>query len=622
MAEDVDVRVRLREQQKFNTETKKAAAGVEGIGKAAKRASGHFGGANRQLGLLTQATKAARTPFSHLSGEAKGLAKQVLAVGLAYTTVAGLKGAVNTTVDLGKATIGLNRNLGLSVATGSAWAAVAKQRGIGNKALIGSFTTLSKQVEAANQGYADQRKKLSGLGHSLADEAKRRAITAAGAGKQAEMFKRLGISQKELRAGSKDFHGLLLKTADGFGSLAGGTKRQALAQQLLGRGYQSVLPLFSKGSKTLNEQMGLAKKYGATLSDKNIKQIQEYIAAQREMQFAEMGWQVTMGTLILPTLTKFAQGVAKLSQEFRDGTGTGGKIKDTLNGIWKDAKPTVVVIRDLAGGIAKFTRQNPDIAKAAIAIGAVGLAVNKIRTARAVDGLWTLARVARRIGSRAGAGYAVSTAEGIATTLGPSIGRRDGRIRGPLARIMRRAGSGAGAAAAAKTAEGLSLHLGDEMGKRRGTMAAATKTLARGLGVTLGGALAAGFAYEASLQINTWLRQNLGNWAADMHAQLSSSPFGGFGPTNPIAATTSTQTAGSLITNAPGGSLGAQIGGTTGHRPKPARTPRIAMPRIAAAGPVDLGALFVVENHNTLELDGQVAARSVGRSVRIRRNRS
>jgi hypothetical protein len=41
------------------------------------------------------------------------------------------------------------------------------------------------------------------------------------------MFKALGLDQKDLKAGTHDFTGLVTNLADGFGKLNGGTERQA-----------------------------------------------------------------------------------------------------------------------------------------------------------------------------------------------------------------------------------------------------------------------------------------------------------------------------------------------------------------------------------------------------------
>jgi hypothetical protein len=74
--------------------------------------------------------------------------------------------AIHATEDLGKATAGLHRNLGLTIEQASRWGGVAKARGIDNKALTMSFTTCR-----------------AGRGGQL------------GRHKQVKLFKTLGISQ-------------------------------------------------------------------------------------------------------------------------------------------------------------------------------------------------------------------------------------------------------------------------------------------------------------------------------------------------------------------------------------------------------------------------------------------
>jgi hypothetical protein len=77
--------------------------------------------------------------------------------------------------------------------------------------------------------------------------------------------------------------------ADGFGKLHGGTKRQAAAQVLLGRGYQTILPLFTEGTKSLKEQLHWADEYGVTLNKKTLEPIEKLTKAQRELKVANSG---------------------------------------------------------------------------------------------------------------------------------------------------------------------------------------------------------------------------------------------------------------------------------------------------------------------------------------------
>jgi hypothetical protein len=221
---------------------------------------------------------------------AKSAAKWAGGVTAAYVSISKAHDAITATEDLGKATAGLHRNLGLSVKEASRWAGVAHARGIDNKALTMSFTTLSRQVEAANSGSTKQQK----------------------------IFASLGLTQADLKRGTHDFSGLVTQLADGFGKLHGGTKRQAAAQALLGRGYQSILPLFAEGSKSLKEQLHWADQYGVTLDKKTLQPIEKLTKAQRELKIANLGLKVAFTKETAPALLKVEGAALKVLRVMND----------------------------------------------------------------------------------------------------------------------------------------------------------------------------------------------------------------------------------------------------------------------------------------------------------------
>jgi hypothetical protein len=112
---------------------------------------------------LKRATKEGENALGHLAKEGTShfakLAKAATAAGAAYVGISEIKGAVTTTEELTGATLKLHRALGLSIEESSRWAAVARARGIDNKQLQQSFGTLSKNVEAARQGYTSSARK-------------------------------------------------------------------------------------------------------------------------------------------------------------------------------------------------------------------------------------------------------------------------------------------------------------------------------------------------------------------------------------------------------------------------------------------------------------------------------
>ena len=141
------------------------------------------------------------------------------------------------------------------------------------------------------------------------------ALSALSGGKKSiAMFRTLGISQDDLAKGSHDFQFLLLRVAEGLKQVHGGTKKAALAQRLFGRSSQTTLPIFAQGRKTLQANLALADKYGVTLSKNPLKASLQLARAQKEMEFAQLGWQVTFATKVAPALTKLILLVTRGSQ--------------------------------------------------------------------------------------------------------------------------------------------------------------------------------------------------------------------------------------------------------------------------------------------------------------------
>jgi hypothetical protein len=223
-----------------------------------------------------------------LTGSFKSMARQAVTAGAgfagAYVGIAKAKDAIATTAELAHETEILHRNTGLSVKSSSEWLAVAKARNIQTNVLGRSFMQLSKTFLAADAGQ-----------------------------KQAtQTMKALGISQADVHKGATDFEFALHRTVSALGDLHGGTTRQVLAQQLLGRGFQSILPLFAEGNKGLQDQLDLAKKYHVELDGHTIKSVSQLVEAQRELKFASLGVQVQFAQGVAPSLIKVEAAASKM----------------------------------------------------------------------------------------------------------------------------------------------------------------------------------------------------------------------------------------------------------------------------------------------------------------------
>lgn len=270
----------MKRAREFMTDSKKAAAAVDKIGDETKQAGDKAQHASRQTDRYDRSTKRLHRSSLLGAGGVKRLAGAVAGLAVAYGSFRGLSTAVSVTTDLAKSVSGLNRNFGVGIEEGSKFLSVLQSRGVAPKAATVAITKLSKSYEQA----------------------------VAGNQSAIDSFAALGITQEQLAATGGDFQKLLLLTADGFGSLEGSTKRQATAQTLLGKGYSSILPLFSKGAEGLQANLDLAAKYGNQLSGQSVDDIMEYVAAQREMKLAQQGIRLQIGQAVLPGF-KLVQGV-------------------------------------------------------------------------------------------------------------------------------------------------------------------------------------------------------------------------------------------------------------------------------------------------------------------------
>jgi hypothetical protein len=257
----------------------------------------------------------------------RSIAKWGGAATAVYGATRFLKGAVTQTEELGKSTLALNRTTGMDIKTSSEWAAVLKTRGIETTQFQRGMVTLSKQIEKTRKGTAtasatvtqltaayNQVQKAGGKDAPAALEKLSTQIDKArekGA-KSAEIFRTLGVSMDAVKRG--DVRTVLMQVADAFARMPNPAKRAALAQQLFSRAGIALAPILFKGSKAIREQLGLADKYGATLSGKSAKSIAEEIQHQRELRLAYMGVQVQLGTALLPVMLAVTRLVVALAQ--------------------------------------------------------------------------------------------------------------------------------------------------------------------------------------------------------------------------------------------------------------------------------------------------------------------
>jgi hypothetical protein len=258
----IAIRLELKGQRETVTGMRQVVEAEKGLGTATTRTGTAAEKAEKKTSRLSQA-------YSRLGRTAK--------LGLGFLGVSGvfaLEKAVDASQDLAMATSGLTRNFGFNTNVASRWAAVMHGRSVEPKALTMAFATLSsKMVEAGRTGGT--------------------ALTA---------FHQLGMTQDEVVRGSKNFEWGLLRVADALGEEEGGAKRSTAAKALLGKGFQTLTPLFSEGVEGLKEQLRWADKYGVTLSTTTKDGLMDMVVAGRESKVAMLGLQIAMTKAMMPAI--------------------------------------------------------------------------------------------------------------------------------------------------------------------------------------------------------------------------------------------------------------------------------------------------------------------------------
>lgn len=122
-------------------------------------------------------------------------------------------------------------------------------------------------------------------------------------------FKQLGINWRDLIKMSPEER--LHATLAAIQKLP--PKMRALGGSLLGKSFQKFGPMMQDGALGIDEQMKMAKKYGAFIGSDGKTSIEDFERSQLEMQYAMMGLQVTLATKVGPTLTKIIDKVTQMT---------------------------------------------------------------------------------------------------------------------------------------------------------------------------------------------------------------------------------------------------------------------------------------------------------------------
>jgi len=247
--------------------------------------------------------------------------------------------AVEATMELGKETLKLSRETGMSAETTSALISVFARFGVNGADASKELGLFSKQMG----GY-----------QLAADE----GIT--GGKKFSDSMKQLGVDFHDAHGKLLPMDDTLLKVADKFKELSNGQEKTSLAMSLFGKGGKDMLLVLNQGSEGITELSAKAKELGLTLTGSNLHDVVTYTLAHKDMQEAFEGLKITVGTLLMPAMA----ALAKVGAHFAE------QINTTLVPALKDENSALRQTFDLVDRIAhKFTDFNNALDGAGAAFG-------------------------------------------------------------------------------------------------------------------------------------------------------------------------------------------------------------------------------------------------------------
>jgi len=209
-------------------------------------------------------------------------------VGAASALVGSLMGkkAVESTKTLISQAMATKRFMGGTVEEASRWNNAAALSGVKADAFATSMKFLGKSLE-----------------------------TASGSEKRAaKMVEKLGFDFRDAHGNVRPLGELLPLISERFRQMPDGAEKTALAIQLFGRSGAGMIPMLNRGSAALDRFRAKASELGVVVGPEMEAQFKAYTAAQREYQQALLGFQVAIGTLLLPVVAAVMeklQGVAQ-----------------------------------------------------------------------------------------------------------------------------------------------------------------------------------------------------------------------------------------------------------------------------------------------------------------------
>jgi hypothetical protein len=216
-----------------------------------------------------------------------------------------------TTVSGGFAAVGAALAAGVVAAAGAMSAAADKAADYALKIEDGGEKTgiasedMSKLHYAARMTETRYEALVGGLTKFASTIDKARDATS----QQAAVFHRMGISQAEIEAGSRNMLPLFYRVTDAFKDQMTAVERTAVARDLFSRGGAELVEMLKRGSGALRDMGDEATRLGLIITEQDIVAAKELKAEMAFLKAETEALTLSLGKLSMPLKTDFLIGV-------------------------------------------------------------------------------------------------------------------------------------------------------------------------------------------------------------------------------------------------------------------------------------------------------------------------
>jgi len=182
--------------------------------------------------------------------------------------------AANSTVELGREVMKLQRYTGMTAEEASKLRYAAKMSGVDVDSLATGLGRLSKNMDA-----------------------------------NIPAFGKLGVETRDSDNKLRSMADVLPEIAEKIKNMSNGAEKTSTILQLFGRSGMDLMPFLNRGKEGIEQLTEQAKKMGVVLSADNISAVKDNITAQRELGAAFTGIKTQIGLEMLPIMTGFTDVV-------------------------------------------------------------------------------------------------------------------------------------------------------------------------------------------------------------------------------------------------------------------------------------------------------------------------